>query len=220
MEAKQDFGALRALMVDRQIRPNDIVEPRLIAALRAVAREDFLPPGLAGRAYYDADVMLGGGRALLAPLSIGRLLRALAAEPGMRVLVIGAGTGYGAAVLAQCGCQVTALEADADLRAMAERALVRHAPLVRVIGGEMLAGDPAGAPYDGILIEGMVGKLPDALSAQISPEGRLVTILQMRGLGRVIIAKPVAGGGFVQRAVADCGAPPLTEFFPKAEFVF
>ncbi len=220
MEAKQDFGALRELMVDRQIRPNDIVEPRLVAALRAVAREDFVPPALAGRAYYDADVMLGGGRAVLAPLSIGRLLRAIAPRPGMRVLVIAAGTGYGAALLAQCGCVVTALETDADLRAMAERALALHAPMVRLVGGAMLAGDMAGAPYDAILIEGMVGMLPDALSAQLSPEGQLVTILQVRDLGRVIIAKPLAGGGFVHRVVADCGAPILPEFFPKAEFVF
>ncbi len=219
-EQKTDFGAARTLMVDRQIRPNDIVEPHLIAAFRAIPREQFLPAALASRAYIDADIPLPDGRALLAPLTIGRLLRACAPQPGLGVLVIGAGTGYTAALLARCGCRVTALESNPDLHAIAATALAQHAPAVRLLAGDLPAGDPAGAPYDRIIIEGQVATLPDALAAQLSPTGRLIAILRLRDLGRVVIAEAVAGGGFAHRAIADCAAPFLPGFTPKAEFVF
>lgn len=219
-EQKTDFTTARALMVDRQIRPNDIVEPHLIAAFRAIPREDFLPALLASRAYIDADIPLPEGRALLAPLTIGRLLRATAPQPGLAVLVIGAGTGYTAALLAQCGCRVTALESSAALHAIAAPALAKHAPAVRLLSGDLTQGDPDGAPYDRIILEGQVATLPDALADQLSATGRLITILRVRGLGRVIIAEAVTGGGFAHRTIADCAAPFLPGFTPKPEFVF
>jgi protein-L-isoaspartate(D-aspartate) O-methyltransferase len=220
IEQKTDFGAARTLMVDRQIRPNDIVEPRLIAAFRALPREQFLPAALASRAYIDADIPLPDGRVLLAPLTIGRLLRACAPQPGFAVLVIGSCTGYTAALLARCGCRVTALESSPDLRAIAAPALAEHAPTVRLLSSDLTKGDPDGAPYDRIIIEGQVATLPDALAAQLSPTGRLITILRVRGLGRVIIAEAVSGGAFAHRTIADCAAPFLAGFAPKAEFVF
>ncbi len=202
-EQKTDFTTARTLMVDRQIRPNDIVEPHLIAAFRAIPREEFLPTPLASRAYIDADIPLPEGRALLAPLTIGRLLRATAPQPGLAVLVIGAGTGYTAA-----------------LHAIAAPVLAKHAPAVRLLSGDLTQGDPDGAPYDRILLEGQVATLPDALADQLSATGRLITILRVRGLGRVIIAEAVTGGGFAHRTIADCAAPFLPGFTPKAEFVF
>jgi protein-L-isoaspartate(D-aspartate) O-methyltransferase len=219
-EQKTDFTTARTLMVDRQIRPNDIVEPHLIAAFRAIPREDFLPTPLASRAYIDADIPLPEGRALLAPLTIGRLLRACAPQPGLAVLVIGAGTGYTASLLAQCGCRVTALESSAALHAIAGPALAKHAPAVRLLSGDLTDGDPDGAPYDRIILEGQVATLPESLAAQLSATGRLITILRVRGLGRVIIAEAVTGGGFAHRTIADCAAPFLPGFTPKAEFVF
>ncbi|MGC8531058.1 MAG: protein-L-isoaspartate O-methyltransferase family protein [Acidiphilium sp.] len=219
-EQKTDFTTARTLMVDRQIRPNDIVEPHLIAAFRTIPRENFLPAPLASRAYIDADIPLPEGRALLAPLTIGRLLRACAPQPGLAVLVIGAGTGYMAALLAQCGCRVTALESSAALHAIAAPALAKHAPAVRLLSGDLANGDPDGAPYDRIILEGQVATLPESLAAQLSATGRLISILRVRGLGRVIIAEAVTGGGFAHRTIADCAAPFLPGFTPKAEFVF
>ena len=109
------FAAARQFMVDSQLRPNKVTHPALLDAMRVVPRELFLPPALSTLAYADQDVELGGGRVLMAPLAFARLAQLLAPLPGERVLVVGAATGYGAAVLARCGARVTALDEDESL---------------------------------------------------------------------------------------------------------
>ena len=99
-------------MVDSQIRPNRVSDPRILAAMRHLPRERFLPPSLASRAYVDEDVPLANGRALMEPMVLARLLQFAAPAEGERVLVVAAGTGYGSAVLAACGCRVFALEGE------------------------------------------------------------------------------------------------------------
>ncbi len=110
-----DFAAARDHMVDSQIRPNRIVDPRIIRAMRTLPRERFLPPELASQAYIDEDLPLPGGRTFMEPLVLARLIQLARVRNGERVLVVGAGAGYGAAVLAACGAAVTALESDAKL---------------------------------------------------------------------------------------------------------
>src|SRR5438270_2057562 len=108
--APLDFEDARNRMVDSQIRPNKVTDPRLLRAMRQIPRERFLPPELAAAAYVDEDVPLGRGRALMEPMVIGRLLQLAAVTPGEQALVVAAGTGYGSALLAACGVRVTALE--------------------------------------------------------------------------------------------------------------
>jgi len=214
------FQTARALMVDCQVRPNDIVDRRIIAAMRTLRRELFLPEPLGSLAYVDADIRLPNGRVMLAPLTIGRLLQAASVRAGDSVLVVGAGTAYGAAVLARSGARVTALESDAGLRAIAKAALATEGVEVRLIEGELVAGDPAGGPYDLIVIEGKIEFIPDAFVEQLSARGRLVAILAERGLGRIAVAEPVSGGGFAHRVVADANAGSLPGFAKAREFVF
>lgn len=219
MDQDRYFRAARATMVDCQIRPNNVSDDRIVTAMRIIRRERFCPPALAMRAYVDADLPLGGGRIMPAPLTIAKLAWFAAIRPGERALVIGAGTGYGAAVIASCGASVIALEEDAALRAIATQALSAESPEVRLIAGPLVHGAPNHTKFDLIVIEGAVPSLPIALAAQLTPEGRLITVLHERGVGRIIRAEP-SGTGLAHRALADCALPVLPAFRRKPEFVF
>lgn len=218
-ESERYFHAARIQMVDGQIRPNDVPDERVITAMRTIRRERFCPPALAARAYTDIDLPLGGGRVMPAPLTIARLARYAAPRTGEGVLVVGAGTGYGAAVLASCGGDVIALEEEASLRAIAEPALATEAPDVRVLAGRLTDGAPAHAPFDLIVIEGAVETLPSQMASQLSPEGRMIAILRDGGVGRIVRAE-VSGGNFAYRALADCNTALLPAFQRKLEFSF
>ncbi len=172
-----DFTDARNRMVDSQIRPNKVTDPRILSAMRQLPRERFLPPELRTRAYVDEDVPLGGGRVLMEPLVIARLVQLLAPGAGERALVVGAGVGYGAALLAGCGVRVTALEEEPTLAELAKSTLADLAPGVSVVVGPLAAGWKSGAPYDLVLIEGAVADIPDAIAAQLRADtGRLVTV--------------------------------------------
>lgn len=219
-----DTAEARRRMVDGQLRPNRVTDPRIISAMLAIPRERFLPPALAARAYTDEDVPLPGGRALIEPMVIARLLQLLAIRDGDRVLVVGAGTGYAAAVAAACGARVTALEEDAALVALARRAVPAFASPVAVgiIEGRLAAGHAAGAPYDAILIEGEVPEVPAAIADQLAEGGRLATVLGAaeRGLSsRAVLGRRV-GGSFSVTDAFDCATLPLPAFRRAPGFVF
>lgn len=167
--------APREAMIDSQLKPCGVVSPRTVAAFYAVAREDFVPAARRGIAYVDAAHPLGNGRELMAPLSLGLLVENAAVQPGERVLVVGAGTGYSAAILAAMGARVTALESEASL-AEAARAALAGTPDIQVVEGPLEGGAPQGAPYDLILVDGAVELLPPDLIAQLAEGGRLVAI--------------------------------------------
>ena len=140
-----DYADARKRMVDGQLRPNRVTDPRVLDAMRELPREDFLPPRPRARAYADEDVPLPGGRAMVAPMVIARLAQLAAVRPGDRALVVCAGTGYGAAVLARCGARVTALEADAA--AGGDRRAARWRPACRPARcGSSRAGRPRASP--------------------------------------------------------------------------
>jgi protein-L-isoaspartate(D-aspartate) O-methyltransferase len=162
-------------MIDSQLKPCGVVSPRTVTAFYAVPREDFVPAARRALAYVDAAQPLGGGRELMAPLSLGLLVEQAGVQPGERVLVVGAGTGYSAAILSAMGARVTAVESDPSL-AQAARAALSGRPDIQVIDGPLEGGAPDGAPYDLILIDGAVELLPPDLIAQLAEGGRLVAI--------------------------------------------
>lgn len=211
MNLAMDFAAARQNMVDGQIRPNRVTDPRVLAAMRTLPRERFLPPELSAFAYVDEDVRLPGGRALTEPLVIARLVQALALREGERALVIGAGTGYGAALCADCDTQVTALEEDPALLAIARAALPATSPSVHIVEGPLAAGRP-GASWDAILIEGTIPDVPEALVDQLALNGRLATVLAAPGeCGRATLLRRV-GGGVSRVPLFDAATPPLPAF--------
>lgn len=217
-----DFAAARRFMVDGQLRPNRVEDPRIVAALRELPRERFVPPALAARAYADADIPLPGGRAMLKPLVIARLVQLTGLKRGERALVLAAGTGFGAALLAAIGGVVTAVEADPALLAVARAALPAAAPAdsVTVVQADPALGYAAGAPWDVILIDGGVGQVPQAIEEQLAEGGRLVTIGLAGGPpGRALLARR-AGGTTTTTPAFDAHAPALAGFAAAPAFAF
>lgn len=222
--AEHGMVAARRFMVDGQLRPNKVTDPHLLAAMGHLPRERFLPPGLAARAYADQDVPLPGGRAVIQPMAIARLLQLLRIRDGDRVLVLGAGTGYAATVAATCGARVVAVEADSRLFGIARQAMEGLLPAgaVTLAQADPAQGHAAGAPYDAILIEGEVPAVPDMIVAQLAEGGRLATVLAA-GDGapssRAVLGVRHAGSFSVTDAF-DCATLPLPAFQPAPAFVF
>jgi protein-L-isoaspartate(D-aspartate) O-methyltransferase len=227
------YANARNLMVDGQVRPNRVYDSRVLDAMRRLPREQFVPPAQAARAYADQDVPLGGGRVLTEPMVIARLLQLADIRRGERALVVAAGSGYSAALVAACEAQVTALEEDAGLLAMARALLPVWAPGVTVVEGPLAAGWPGGAPYDVILIDGAVEQVPEAIVRQLRPAsmqagtpqvgapggGRLVTVQRRDGIGQGVVGEAVAGA-LRFAAGFDCATTKLPAFRHAAGFVF
>jgi protein-L-isoaspartate(D-aspartate) O-methyltransferase len=216
-----NFADARKCMVDSQIRPNRVTDPRILAAMRSIPRERFLPPGVQALAYADEDVPLGNNRFLMEPMVFARLLQAATLRQNERVLVVGAGTGYGAAVLAACGCRVIALEEDPALLAMATKILATEAPGVTLVSGPLAAGWTAQAPYDLVLIEGSVPEIPPALAAQTQQEsGRVMTVVNVGGrVSQAVIAEATPFGLGVS-PLFDCATPAIPSLRKAPVFAF
>ncbi len=218
------MAAARRFMVDGQLRPNKVTDPALLAAMGDLPREAFLPPALAPRAYADEDVRLPGDRALLQPMMIARLLQLLRLRDGDRMLVLGAGTGYAAAVAARCGARVVAVESDPALAGIAQAACAALLPAgaVTLLRHDPLAGHPSGAPYDAILIEGEIPSVPERIAQQLAEGGRLATVLAAphRGAFSRAVVGLRAGGSFSVTDAFDCATLPLPHFQPAPGFVF
>ena len=208
-----DYAAARRAMVESQLRPQGVVDPLVVAAMAAVERERFVPDQSRPLAYVDRAVPLGGGRFLAAPAVLGQLLTQMQPERGQRALVVGAGTGYSAAVLAEMGLDVIGIESSPELAAQA-RGLG-----VDVTHGRLEAGHKAGAPYDQILIDGAVEWIPDAIVDQLADGGRLGTALVDSGVARLIVGRK-AGGAFGYLSIGDAGTPALPGFSRPKAFTF
>jgi len=217
-----DFVRARRFMVDGQLRPNQVQDPRLLSAFGDLPREAFLPPSLAPRAYADADVPLPGGRCLMQPMVMARLFQLAELRRGDRTLVLGAGCGYGAAVLAAMGANVTALESDPALYASAQENLARCLPdvSVRLLREDPALPPPGLGPFDVIVIEGGVAAIPRPIETLLAEGGRLVALVTAGGPpARATLVRHV-GGSFTPRIAFEAHAAALPAFQPKPSFAF
>ena len=208
-----DFEAARLAMVESQLRPQGVVDPAVTRAMASVQRERFVPDAVKPFAYVDRALPLGGGRFLPAPAVLGQLLTQMMPERGQRALVVGAASGYSAAVLGEIGLEVAAVESSPELIAAA-RTLG-----VNAIEGPLEAGDPNGGSYDLILIDGAIEVIPDAIIAQLADGGRLGAALIDRGVTRLAVGRKV-GGAFGYLTFGDAGVPALPGFSRPKEFTF
>jgi protein-L-isoaspartate(D-aspartate) O-methyltransferase len=208
-----DFAAAREAMVESQLRPQGVTDPAVLDAMGRIQRERFLPSHTRPLAYVDRAVAIGDGRFLPAPAVLGQLLTQMKAERGQRALVVGAGTGYSAAVLSAMGLHVDAVECD---RALAAEARELGA---KVIEGPLEQGHAAGAPYDQILIDGAVEYVPDPIIDQLADGGRLGTAMIERGITRLVVGRKV-GGAFGTLSIGDAGVPSLPGFSRPKGFTF
>jgi protein-L-isoaspartate(D-aspartate) O-methyltransferase len=208
-----DFAAARLAMVESQLRPQGVVDPLVLEAMGKIAREKFLPPETRPLAYVDRSVLMGEGRFLPAPAVLGSLLTQMMPLPGQNALVVGAGTGYSAAVLEAMGLKVTALESSGKLAAAARE------NGIEVVEGPLEQGWKKAAPYDQVLIDGAVEFIPDAIIDQLTEGGRLGTALVDRGITRLIVGRK-AGGAFGYLSLSDAGVPALPGFARPRAFTF
>jgi protein-L-isoaspartate(D-aspartate) O-methyltransferase len=215
-----DFAAARTAMVDTQVRPSDVTRLPIIQAMLAVPREDFVPAALRPVAYFGEHVPLGPGRVVLDPRVFAKLLDALDPGPGERVLDVGCGLGYSAAVIAGLSGEVVALEEDAGL---AREAAVRLAALgagnAVVEHGMLAAGHPGRGPYDAVVLEGGIETLPEAFAEQIRPGGRIVAVFTDGQAGQARLGLRTAGG-ISWRRIFDATAPVLPGFARTKAFEF
>jgi protein-L-isoaspartate(D-aspartate) O-methyltransferase len=219
-----DFAAARRMMVDGQVRPSDVTDLRLIAAMLELPRERFVPAASAELAYSDSDLAVGtsGGaaRRLLLPRVLAKLLQAADVGLDDRVLVVGCGTGYSAAVLARLAGAVVALEQDAVLaKAAGENLVAVGAVNARVVVGTLSAGWGKDAPYDVILFDGACEVLPASIGAQLADGGRLVGIFGRAPGGRAMLYR-LDAGDLSGRHIFDAAASVLPGFAAEPAFVF
>ena len=202
------FAAARTAMVLSQLRPNAVTDARVVAAMGEVQRERFVPHAMGPLAYRDRPLPIGHGREMNAPLATARLLVEAAISPSDRVLLIGAGTGYTAALLAKLATHVVAVECEPGLVATARTALT-DAGNITLVEGALTAGHRDDAPYDLIVIDGAVEQLQQALVDQLRVGGRLVCGIVERGVSRLASGVRSEGGfGLVPFADIDCVALP------------
>ncbi|HET7555763.1 MAG TPA: protein-L-isoaspartate(D-aspartate) O-methyltransferase [Gaiellaceae bacterium] len=165
----------RQKMVEQQLRGRDIADERVLDAMAAVAREEFVPNEERRRAYRDAALPIGHGQTISQPYMVARIAEALAVRPGELVLDVGTGSGYQAAVLAELGADVVTIERIPELAEQARANLAAAGyPQVEVRVGDGTLGVPDRAPFDAIAVAAAAPAFPETLYEQLRPRGRLV----------------------------------------------
>jgi len=216
-----DTAAARLHMVDGQLRTNGITDPNLVQAFLTVPRERFVPDALRDSAYVDEDIPLGGGRFLIEPLVLARLILLAEIRAADRVLFVGAGTGYGAAILAALGATVVALESESSLAAAARRILREpNMAAVKVVEGPLARGYDADAPYDAMIFGGAIADVPATLIGQLSEGGRSAAVLRPdAGVGQATAMTRI-GSVLSRRSYFDAATPMLPGLQATTGFVF
>ena len=215
-----DYARARANMVENQLRPSRIDNPRLLAAMGEIPREAFCPPPLKGAAYGDDDLDLGGGRHLIEPLALAKLIQASAPQGGDVALVIGCDTGYCAAVLSRMVATLFLLVPGTEQAQAVEEQLAQlGCDNVVLQTGDAGGGLAAQAPFDVVLLAGSVQRVPEGLLDQLAEGGRLVAVVNHGRVGKVTVFRKL-GGAVGNTTPADAAVPPLTGLRPEPAFSF
>ncbi|MEM5584831.1 protein-L-isoaspartate O-methyltransferase [Roseibium sp. AS2] len=218
-----DFNQSRRKMVDNQLRTNDVTDHRILDAMELVPRERFVPASRRAVAYIDEDLPIGStdsGRVLMKPHIFGKLVQLADIREDDVVLVIGAGTGYSAAVISKLAASVVALEENQDFVSTATDVLVDLGiENAVVVEGPLVDGYAAEGPYDVILVDGAVDVLPAALGNQLKPDGRLAVIEGQGGAGAAKLYQK-SGDAISGRFGFNASVKILPGFARSAEFVF
>lgn len=208
-ESKAEFAALRRAMVAHQIEGRGVRAPLVLAAMRKVPREEFVPPDLRQHAYDDGPVSIGAGQTISQPFIVGYMLEAMELRPADRVLEIGTGSGYSAALLAEIVAEVHTVERIAALADAARERLRRQGYTnVHVHCGDGTLGHAAAAPYDAIVVTAGGPKVPESLRHQLAPGGRLVMPVGPFDAQELVRVRALPGGD-VHEALTGVRFVPL-----------
>lgn len=214
-----DYTTRRIAMVDGQVRPSDVTSFPIISAMLDIPRERFVPGDQRGIAYADCQIRLSGDRIMLEPRTLSRMIQVLDVQGNDLVLVIGAGTGYGVAVLARLAQMVIGIEEDEALAAEAREALAAQSADNALVETLPLAdGAGAHAPFDAILVEGgAVHSIPPAILDQLRDGGRIAALFSDGAIGQCRIGIRSAGA-VTWRYAFDAWAPVMASFTRPREF--
>lgn len=220
-----DFASARYNMIESQIRPNDVTDKAVLEAIGSTARERFVPAAKRSVAYLDEDLPIytsdaGIVRHVMEPRVFARLLQLADIEAGDLVLYVGAGLGYGPAVVSKLAETVVALESEPALAAAAGQNLSEAgADNVAIIEGPLKDGCPDQAPFDAIIIEGALPEAPDALCAQLKDGGKLVCVIGAGLAGKAHVFER-SGDTASSRAEFSAAVAPMPGFEKPQGFVF
>jgi protein-L-isoaspartate(D-aspartate) O-methyltransferase len=218
---RMDYDKAREIMVDSQIRPNDVTDPRIVSAFMHTPREVFVPNSRKSVAYAELEIETSPGRALWAARDTAKLIKMANIKASDVVLVVGAGAGYEAALISHLADTVIALDETAALvDSMSERFAAVGIDRAAPVEGALEKGLPEQAPFDVIYVAGMIETLPDAWAAQLCEGGRLVAVMaDDGGIGRGKVFTK-AGTTLSAREGFDACPPRFTAFDRKPSFSF
>jgi len=218
-----DLNQARFNMIEQQVRPWEVLDPQVLELLAVVRREDFVPLAHKALAFVDMEIPLGDapGQVMLAPRVQARLLQDLAVKKTDKVLEIGTGSGFMAALLGHQAAQVISYEIDPKLAAQA-RANLQAAGMgnVTVRQADGSQGAPADGPFDVILLSGSVAEVPQQLLNQLKPGGRLAAIVGDEPMMRTTLVTRTGDNSWTTAEPWDCNTARLSGFAEPSRFHF
>jgi protein-L-isoaspartate(D-aspartate) O-methyltransferase len=223
------FESARFNMIEQQIRPWNVLDQQVLSLFGRLHREDFVPPGNPGLAFMDIEVPLAAtheaataaGQFMLCPKVEGRFMQELAVKSTDRVLEIGTGSGFMAALLGSMAASVLTLEKDAALADAARANLIRAGlgnVTVQVADGAL--GAAVQGPFDIIVLSGSVAHVPDDLLRQLTVGGRLMGVVGQQPIMRATVIERTGEATFTSREAFDTVAPRLSGFAEPSRFAF
>lgn len=197
----------RARMVAEQLEARDVVDERVLAAMRRVPRHEFVPPSLQDAAYDDGPLPIGHGATVSQPYIVALMTQHARVEPGQRVLDVGTGSGYQAAVLAALGACVYGVEIVPALATAAAERLARLGYAATIRAGNGWEGWAEHAPYDAIVVAAAPPEVPPALVEQLAVGGRLVLPVGRRFDQQLVIVTRTASGPRIEPLIPVAFVP-------------
>ena len=205
-----DLTAQRQTMVEQQIEARGVTDPATLAAMQTVPRHEFLPMRLRSEAYADYPLPIGHGQTISQPFIVAFMTEAIRPQPGEKILEIGAGSGYQAAILAQMGAQVYTIEIVEPLAEMARQTLERLGyKNARVKSGDGFGGWPEHAPFDAIIVTCAPDKIPAPLDEQLRDGGRMI-IPVGSGMNQELVLLRKTGDKIEKESVLPVRFVPMT----------
>ncbi len=219
------FATARFNMIESQLRPNKVIDDKLLDIMGRLPREAFVPADQKTFAYTDADVAVGYGRKLLSPMVLARMIMALQLKDNDRVLDIGPATGYSSAILNDLAGEIIALESDPALtRLLQQNKVDFELENTRLVQGSLSDGHAPASPYNAIMIQGAAQWIPEKIINQLADGGRLVCVVYPEGdtYGKIGEARIYTkqSRAIVEQPLFDAAAPLLPGFVTRPKFVF
>ncbi len=208
-------------MIEQQIRPWDVLDPRVLDVLREVPREDFVPPEFRELAFVDMNIRLPHGQVMMQPKLEARLLQEITLATSDRVLEIGTGSGYMTALLGSLAGEVDTVDIFPDFLESARAKLSAHdINNVNYFEGDGSQGWNEHGSYDAIVLTGSVPQLPESYRQLLNPNGRLIAVVGEDPVMEALLVTREAGDAWTVISIFDTSLPPLVNAQPRPKFVF